>query len=132
MGWEMAKNVRINMPASSILYVNDVVTASCEKFLAEFGHLGPIKISDSAREMAEYSMAIISIVPAAVHVRDVYLNPVTGIIAAKKNADRLLLECSTIDSMTARDVGQQLLDAGSGTYVDTPVSVSYLLSFKVD
>jgi 3-hydroxyisobutyrate/3-hydroxypropionate dehydrogenase len=125
MGWEMAKNVRQKIPASCTLYVNDVFTPACEKFLAEFSHLGPIKISASARELAETAEVIVSIVPAATHVRDVYLNPETGIIAARKNTERLMLECSTIDSRTARDVGAQLLRAGAGTYVDTPVSVCF-------
>ncbi|KAL3426706.1 hypothetical protein PVAG01_00215 [Phlyctema vagabunda] len=122
MGWEMAKNVRNKIPSSSKLYVNDVYKPFCVNFVKEFGHVGPIEIVDSARLVAEKAKVIISIVPAATHVQDVYLNEETGIIAAQKIPTRLMLECSTIDSETTRLVGNKLNAAGAGTYIDTPVS----------
>ena len=62
--------------------------------------------------------------PAAEHVRQVYLDKENGVIAAPKNDDRLMLECSTIDTQTTRDVGKAIIDAGTGRYIDAPVSVS--------
>ncbi|KFY79212.1 hypothetical protein V499_01747 [Pseudogymnoascus sp. VKM F-103] len=122
MGYGMAMNIRKEIPNSSTLFITDVFRPSCEKFKAEFSSHGPIKILDSAREVAERALTIISIVPSANNVRQVYLDNEHGIIAAKANPDRLMLECSTIDVETARDVGETLVKANAGLYIDTPVS----------
>ena len=124
MGFGMAKNVREKMPMGSTLYITDVNRAACDTFAATFDTHGPVKIVESAREVAEHAMNIISIVPAAQHVQKVYLDTTTGVIAASRNADRLMLECSTIDAQSSKDVGQKLKEAGVGEFIDTPVSVS--------
>ena len=124
MGFGMAANIRQKMPAGSTLFVNDVNRAACEKFAASFSSHGPIKVLDSAREVAENATNIISIVPTAQHVKQVYLDTTVGVIAASRNADRLMMECSTIDSQSSKDVGEKLKEAGVGEYIDTPVSVS--------
>jgi 3-hydroxyisobutyrate dehydrogenase-like beta-hydroxyacid dehydrogenase len=124
MGYEMAKNVRQKMPSESTLFINDVAQAQCEKFVKDFQSLGAIEIVKTAREIAENSSIIVSIVPAATHVQDVYINDKTGVIAATPNPNRLILECSTIDSETAIELGTALKAAEAGTYIDTPVSVS--------
>lgn len=123
MGYGMAMNIRKAIPNSSTLFITDVFRPACEKFKAEFSSHGPIEILDSAREVAERALTIISIVPSANNVRQVYLDNQHGIIAAKPNPDRLMLECSTIDVETARDVGKSLMKANAGIYIDTPVSV---------
>ena len=123
MGMPMALNIRQKAPKESTVYVYDVYAPFCEKFKAEHSSNGPIVIVSSAREVAESADVVISIVPAASHVRTVYLDEKSGIIAAKGNKARLMLECSTIDAQTAREVGQAILEAESGTYIDTPVSV---------
>ena len=127
MGYGMAMNIRKNIPSESTLYINDVNRAACDRFVTEFGSFGPVKIVDSAREVAESALTIISIVPAATHVKQVYLDSQSGIIAAKAKPDRLMLECSTIDAETAKEVGETLENVGAGVYIDTPVSVSILL-----
>ena len=126
MGMPMAQNIRQKASSKSIMYIFDVHTPFCEKFLVEYSSHGPIEICSSARGVAEKADVIISIVPAASHVRTVYLDKKDGIIAAVADKSRLMLECSTIDANTAREVGETLAEAGSGTYVDTPVSVSIL------
>jgi 3-hydroxyisobutyrate dehydrogenase len=123
MGYGMAMNIRKKMPRTSTLFITDVFRPSCEKFRDEFSSYGAIQIVDSAREVAERAGTIISIVPAAKDVRQVYLDAQTGIIAASPNPERLMLECSTIDVQTARDIGETLEKANAGAYVDTPVSV---------
>lgn len=120
----MALNIRQKASPGSILYIYDVHSPFCEKFVVENSSYGPVKIVSSAREVADMADIIISIIPAASHVRTVYLDAKNGIIAAKSNPKRLMLECSTIDAQTARDVGDAIMDAGSGIYIDTPVSVS--------
>lgn len=124
MGYAMAKNIRQKMSPTGNLYIFDVFRTACERFYDEIQATGPVIIVDSPREAAEFADTVISIVPGADDVRQVYLDAVTGIIAARKNSERVLLECSTIDSKSTQAVGEALLVGKLGTYVDTPVSVS--------
>ena len=124
MGYAMARNVRRKMPPSSTLYVYDVYQTSCERFASEHSNLRPIVIAKSVREAATMSKVVISIVPTAQNVRQVYLDSSMSLIAAPQDPDRLILECSTIDSDSAREVRELLKASKHGHYVDTPVSVS--------
>lgn len=128
MGYAMASNIRKKALSSSILYVNDINTAACERFKAEYSSYGPIDIASTAREAAENSKVVISIVPGAVDVKKVYLDEKDGVIASKPDNERVLCECSTIDAKSTREVGEALKENGLGTYVDTPVSVCYIIS----
>lgn len=123
MGYAMASNIRKKMPAESTLFINDINASACERFQTEFDSFGPIEIVQSAREAAEDAGVLISIVPGALDVKKVYLDETTGVIASKQ-ADRLMLECSTIDVKSTKEVGEALKSRGLGTYVDCPVSVS--------
>lgn len=123
MGYGMASNIRKKISKESTLFVNDINFGACEKFQKEYSSFGPIEIVQTAREAAENAKVLISIVPGAADVKKVFLDDQNGVIAAKKH-DRLMLECSTIDVESTREVGKKLKDAGMGTYVDTPVSVS--------
>lgn len=123
MGYAMASNIRKKMPSSSTLYVYDVYRPSCERFASEYSATGPIVISDSVRDAAARAKTIVSIVPTADNVRQVFLDPVTGLVAAPPYPDRLILECSTIDAASARQVGATLAVSQHGHYIDTPVSV---------
>jgi 3-hydroxyisobutyrate dehydrogenase len=126
MGYAMASNIRKKAPPSSILYINDITQAACEKFKSEYSSYGPIEIVPTAREAAENSKVVISIVPGASDVKKVYLDETDGVISSKPDPDRVLCECSTIDVKSTREVGEALKARGRGTYVDTPVSVSTL------
>ena len=123
MGYAMAGNIRRKMSLGITLYINDVDRSACTRFKEEFGQHGPVHIVDSAKEAATQAKVVISIVPGAMEVREVFLNPENGVIAAPKDSERLLLDCSTIDCQTSRDVGEKLKEAGSGTFRDAPVSV---------
>ncbi|KAF2462460.1 putative 3-hydroxyisobutyrate dehydrogenase [Lineolata rhizophorae] len=122
MGFPMAENIRRKMSSSKTMYVYDVYRPSCERFVNELGGIGPIEIVGSVKDVTENSSVVISIVPSAEDVRKVFLDGKEGAIAARKDAERLFLECSTIDAQTTRDVGETLTKAGSGSYIDTPVS----------
>ena len=124
MGWGMATNVRKKMSSKATLYVNDINRSACERFVNENSSHGPIEIIDTAKEVASKAPLIISIVPASQHVRQVYLDKENGVIAAKPDGNRLMLESSTIDIDTTREVGKAIMDAGIGRYIDAPVSVS--------
>jgi len=124
MGYAMASNIRRKIPASSTLYINDINTTACTRFKDQYGSYGPIEIVSTARETAENSKVLISIVPGGSDVKKVFLDEETGVVAAKKDEERILLECSTIDVETTKEVGNVLKEGGWGTYIDTPVSVS--------
>ncbi|ETS80076.1 hypothetical protein PFICI_07605 [Pestalotiopsis fici W106-1] len=128
MGYGMARNVRQKMDPKAKLLINDVDRGICERFVQELSGFGPVKIVDNAKEVATEALTIFSIVPAGEHVRSVYLDDQTGVIAAKyttpsiNNTRRLFIECSTVDITTARLVGKTLRDNDMGTYIDCPVS----------
>ncbi|KAK5059838.1 hypothetical protein LTR84_009721 [Exophiala bonariae] len=122
MGFHMAGNVRKKMPPLATLHVLDVNHEACEDFKLKFDAYGPVKIANSARELASQSSTVISMVPMDEHARSVYLDPDTGIIAATTDSDRLILESSTISIGTTQEIGRQIMGSGAGYYIDTPVS----------
>jgi 3-hydroxyisobutyrate dehydrogenase len=122
MGYAMAANVRRNMPKMSALYINDINASACSCFKAQFSSYGRIEIVATACEAAQNAKVLISIVPGGDDVRKVYLDEKDGVIAAKKDEERILLECSTIDVNTTKEVGKKLKEAGTGIYIDAPVS----------
>lgn len=124
MGYAMASNIRRKIPSTSTLYINDINAVACSRFEREFSTHGPIEIVSTAREAAENAKIVISIVPGASDVKKVYLDEEKGVVAAKKDSERVLCECSTIDVKSTREVGELLRERGLGIYVDTPVSVS--------
>ena len=65
-------------------------------------------------------------VPRAQHVLEVFLNPITGLLAAQKKPGRsiLFLELSTIDAEASAEVAAGVLGGGYGDFVDAPCSVS--------
>lgn len=123
MGYPMAANVRRTLHASATVHIYDVDAAVCSRFSDDFRHHGPVTIAKTPRDAASDATTVISMLPSADVVRLVYLDETDGIVAAPRNRDRLLLECSTIDSRSAKDVGSAMDRTATGTYVDTPVSV---------
>jgi 3-hydroxyisobutyrate dehydrogenase len=71
----------------------------------------------SAAEAVKDADVVITMLPAAQHVRAVYEKDV----APNAAPGTLLIDCSTIDVQSARDVGEQMKAAGFD-FVDAPVS----------
>jgi len=61
--------------------------------------------------------------PEGVHVKAAYLTPQTGAIATSSKAQKLFLDCSTIDAKTSIEVGEAIEKSGIGEFSDCPVSV---------
>jgi 3-hydroxyisobutyrate dehydrogenase-like beta-hydroxyacid dehydrogenase len=62
----------------------------------------------------------------------VYLDDNTGVINAKPGSgNKLFFEMSTIEASITREVGKKIMDAGLGTYFDSPISVRqvFILSY---
>ncbi|CAA9957591.1 hypothetical protein PTT_17331 [Pyrenophora teres f. teres 0-1] len=116
----MASNLRKKLPPASTLYINDINASALNRFVKEYSSYGPIIPVSTAREAATYSKVLVSIVPGAQDVKAVYLDEKNGVIAAGNNEERILLECSTIDVESTKEVGRRL--GGMGVYIDAPVS----------
>ncbi|MDR0278540.1 MAG: 3-hydroxyisobutyrate dehydrogenase [Paucimonas sp.] len=111
MGAPMARNL---IKAGHSLNLFDLNTT----ILAELAELGG-HISDSPRDAASNAELVITMLPAAAHVRSVYLGE-NGVLAGVR-AGTPVVDCSTIDPQTAREVSaaaaRQGVDMG-----DAPVS----------
>lgn len=111
MGAPMARNL---IKAGHQLNVFDLN----KTILAELAELGS-RVSASPREAAEGSELVITMLPAAAHVRSVYLSE-DGVLAGVR-AGTPVVDCSTIDPQTARDVAAAAAKQGVAL-ADAPVS----------
>ncbi|PLB45495.1 hypothetical protein P170DRAFT_449183 [Aspergillus steynii IBT 23096] len=122
IGYGIASNLRKKLPSSTTLYVFDINQDCIQRLITEFGSYGRIEVASSAKDLASKTQTILSSLPAGPHVKKVYLDPVDGVIAASKDSDRLLIECSTIEIEFTKELGKTIFDAGLGTFVDATVS----------
>ena len=111
MGGPMAANL---IKAGHNLKVFDLSQAAVAK-LAGAG----VAVTSSASEAAKDVEAVVTMLPAGQHVRDAYFGP-QGLIAAA-GPGSLLIDCSTIDVATAREVSAAAAAAGH-EMLDAPVS----------
>lgn len=111
MGAPMARNL---LKAGHTLHLFDLN----QSVLAELAQLGGI-VSASPRDAAAHGQLVITMLPAAAHVRSVYMGK-EGVLAGIRPGTPAV-DCSTIDPQTARDISaaaaQQGVDLG-----DAPVS----------
>ena len=111
MGAPMARNL---LKAGHSLNLFDLN----QSILAELAALGG-HISTSPREAAQGTELVITMLPAAAHVRSVWLG-VDGVLAGI-GAGVPAVDCSTIDQQTARDVAAAAAKQGV-QMADAPVS----------
>ena len=111
MGGPMAKNL---LAAGHDLIVFDLVEAACAALAAEGA-----SVAASAAEAAEGAEVIISMLPAGKHVAGTFLGD-DGLLAKVSN-ETLILDASTIDAATAKEVGEAAAAMGID-FMDTPVS----------
>jgi len=111
MGGGMARNI---LKAGHALKVFDLN----EKVVADICAEGAVAAS-SAQDAASHVDAVITMLPAGKHVKSVYLGK-SGLIAAADKGT-VMMDCSTIDVESARDVVAAATAAGM-KMVDGPVS----------
>jgi len=111
MGGPMARNL---LKAGYRVKAFDVLSSA----LGDVAAAGAVAAS-SAQAAASDVEAVITMLPAGMHVREVYLGK-NGVIAAAKKGT-LLIDSSTIDVETARNVIDAAIEAGMDM-VDAPVS----------
>src|SRR6185437_110566 len=109
MGGGMAPNLA---KAGHEVRAFDLVPETIEKAVQ-----GGCSSATSAAEAVTDADVVITMLPAAKHVRSVFENDV----APNAKAGALLIDCSTIDVTSAREVGTGLGELGFD-FVDAPVS----------
>ena len=111
MGGPMAKNL---VAAGHAVKGFDLVQASVEIAVAN-----GIEAVGSAAEAAEGVSAVVTMLPAGAHVRDVYAG--RGQIVAAADKGTLFIDSSTIDVASAREV-HKAAEAAGHLMLDAPVS----------
>jgi 3-hydroxyisobutyrate dehydrogenase len=111
MGGPMAKNL---IAAGHQVTVFDLVPAACAELEAAGAAVAPS--TTEAVAGAEY---VVSMLPAGKHVAGIYLGE-EGLLK-HLDSEVTVLDCSTIDAATSREVGQAAAAAGIG-FMDAPVS----------
>jgi 3-hydroxyisobutyrate dehydrogenase len=111
MGGPMAANL---VKAGHSVRVFDL-SAEAVKELVNHGACAAQSASDCAHE----ADVLISMLPASKHVKSLYLGE-TGLINLL-DSKTLVIDCSTIDAESARQVGSELAQKGID-FVDAPVS----------
>jgi 3-hydroxyisobutyrate dehydrogenase len=109
MGGGMAPNLA---KAGHEVRAFDLVSEALEK-AAEAG----CQPAASAADAVKGADIVVTMLPASTHVRTVYENDV----APNAKPGALLIDCSTIDVTSAREVGEGLIELGFD-FVDAPVS----------
>ncbi|MFT7289094.1 MAG: 3-hydroxyisobutyrate dehydrogenase [Halieaceae bacterium] len=111
MGGPMARNL---IKAGHALTVFDLSPTAC----ADLQEAGAV-VAEAAIAAIENKDYLISMLPAGKHVAATYLGE-NGLLA-KLQERTTVLDCSTIDAATAREVGEAAAAAGIG-FMDAPVS----------
>lgn len=123
MGYPMATNMRKKMDAAATLYIYDVDHERCLRFREDHEQHGLVVVADSPCGVAGDAAVVVTMLPSVEIIRRVYLDESSGILGAARSSSRLLLDCSTIDVQSTRNIGEAVAAAGAGRYIDAPVSV---------
>ncbi len=113
MGGPMAKNL---VKAGHAVTVFDLVPEACADLEA-----AGAAIAASATDAAAGAEYVITMLPAGKHVRATYLGENNDGLLSQLDGSVTVLDCSTIDAGTARDVGLAAKEMGVG-FMDSPVS----------
>ncbi|KAH9989601.1 NAD binding domain of 6-phosphogluconate dehydrogenase-domain-containing protein [Xylariaceae sp. FL0662B] len=122
MGNPMVINLVKKLPLGSHVFIHDVVDTAVDKLVTSFPDV-IVKLTN-AKHVAEQSDVVLTMLPEGSHVKSVYLDSTTGIIAAlSSSSPKLLIDCSTIDTATNLHVKQILSTSSPATsFYDAPVS----------
>ncbi|KAJ7096348.1 6-phosphogluconate dehydrogenase [Mycena epipterygia] len=130
MGWPMANQLLKNSTADLLIF--DVDQPLLQRFARE-APVGRVEIASNARQVADQSECIFTIVPEGntvykmrrKHVKEVYLTAEKGLLAANTSG-KVFIDCSTIDLATSIAVGEAVhLSSDSentARFYDCPVS----------
>ncbi len=123
MGYGMATNLRAKIPKSANFVLCEINEARQTQFVEESSGNGPVEIVSSPREVAERADIIVTMLPRAPHVEEVFKNAETGFLAiSKPPKPKFFLECSSINTASSTALAATVEESGIGCFIDAPVS----------
>ncbi|KAJ5953105.1 Dehydrogenase multihelical [Penicillium vulpinum] len=132
MGYHMAKNLRAKIPVSDTLIIRDVNQDTMNRFATEARETtqsngagvneGQVELAQSAREVAEKSIVMVTSLPESRHVIDVYHSILKYGALPPLEQERLFVDTSTIDPVVSKDIAKAIHTTQAGRFVDAPVS----------
>ncbi len=81
MGYPMAVNLRMKIPANIPFYVYDLSTSSVDKFINDTSSIGNVIASRNCKDVGQNADFIMTVLPDGAIVKDAYLSPDTGVVA---------------------------------------------------
>lgn len=126
MGYQMAKNLQAKLPSTDTIRIHDINKGATKKFAEEIQASSggaTVQIAASVREAAEDSNTTITVLPEPSHVRNVFAQILKPPLSTKAlDAERLFIDCSTIDPASSRSVANAVHTTQQGRFVDAPMS----------
>lgn len=125
MGFGMAINLRSKIPSSARFILCEINSERRDQFVEEVKSrkLGGIEVVRTPKEVAERCDIIITMLPKAPHVLEVFKNTDSGFLAIDKPSKlKLFLECSSIDTASSVELSKEVEASNIGRMVDAPVS----------
>lgn len=116
MGYPMASNLFKASPHTSF-WILDHSAAVTKAFQSEHG--SKVHIAETPAELGSHCSIVMTMLPAAAHVRSVYLNK-DGLLNGMKEGG-MVIDSSTIDPNTSKNITRLLQDKGV-IVLDAPVS----------
>ncbi|KAI1332984.1 3-hydroxyisobutyrate dehydrogenase [Xylariaceae sp. FL0255] len=122
MGYQMAKNLQSKLSPSDSVRLFDLNKDAMTKLAGEMRALSSgvaVEIAESAGDAAKDADTIITVLPEPSHVKSVY----SAILPTlTPNPQRILIDSSTIDPSSSREVAGWVSSANQGSFVDAPMS----------
>ncbi|KAF2221516.1 NAD binding domain of 6-phosphogluconate dehydrogenase-domain-containing protein [Elsinoe ampelina] len=120
MGKPMAGHLAKKLPADTRIHVFDISKDVVQDLASQYPD--KVVVGANAKDVADKSDVIFTMVPEGAHVRSVYLTPETGILASDVS-NKLLIDTSTIDTATNLQVKEEINKRyPSASFYDAPVS----------
>ncbi|KAJ9205930.1 hypothetical protein DTO164E3_1183 [Paecilomyces variotii] len=120
MGTPMVRQLAEKLPKEARIHVFDVVESAVDEICSRY----PNRVFKgvSAKDVAEKSEIILTMVPEGAHVTSVYVDGETS-ICSTDISNKLLVDCSTIDTATSLLVKDYInKNFPSASFYDAPVS----------
>ena len=123
MGYGMAMNLGAKIPKSSRFVLCEIIETRWHQFVQEATWHGAIEVASTPREVAEQAQIIISMLPRAPHVEEVFTNPETGFLSiSQPEKPKFFIECSSINTKSSTELAETVEKSGIGHFIDIPVS----------
>jgi len=121
----MAKNLQKKLPPTDTIRVYDINTNALQQFVDEAQNSSggaAVKLARGVREASENSTTI-TVLPEPSHVKNVFAQILKPPLSTEALiAERLFIDCSTIDPTSSKEVANAVHSTQQGRFVDAPMS----------